>query len=298
VTSRARIAGLIVLGVVAGAGTTYVYFRHVQREIEEREREPLKLLTIDLLNTDKHGTALGGPTTTFELSTVKFVGWQAIFDNRLYGVQSTHYRVDAVYTFPTGESYAVNDWQVASENQKAVAFTGRVGNAKGGAFPPGIYTINFLVNGRPFAQKTFKVLARVLAPGWYLLVAPPASPTKELPDRLVNAFVPISQWITWHRYDSENDCQAAQRRVAKQAFQVEKQRSIKPAHKLSPDEREFEVHLTQGILPICVASEDPCLSGICTASPGRDCSFVPYLPKLESVLRKGISSDDPRRKER
>jgi hypothetical protein len=69
--------------------------------------------------------------TTFDLSTVRFVGWQVTFDNRLYGLEPMQYRVDAVYAFPAGESYAVNDWQTVSRYQKTVSFTGRVGNSGG-----------------------------------------------------------------------------------------------------------------------------------------------------------------------
>jgi Protein kinase domain len=127
--------------------------------IEERQRKPLDLRAIELMNTNKRGGPLGGATTTFDLSSVQFVGWQVQFDNRLYKLEPMQYRVDAVYTFPNGESYAVNDWQSVSPNQKTVTFNGRVGNSKGGAFPPGTYTINFLLNGQYFAQKRFRVLA-------------------------------------------------------------------------------------------------------------------------------------------
>jgi serine/threonine protein kinase len=134
--------------------------------IEERQRKPLDLRGIDLMNTNKRGSPLGGSTTSFDLSTVQFVGWQVTFDNRLYKLEPMQYRVDAVYTFPNGESYAVNDWQSVSQNQKTVTFSGRVGNSKGGAFPPGTYTVNFLLNGQYFAQKKFRVLASAGASGY------------------------------------------------------------------------------------------------------------------------------------
>jgi hypothetical protein len=169
VSARAITAGVLLVLVGAAVGiATHVYFNRT--ETEERQRESLRLRTLDLLNTDKIGTVLGGPTTTFESSTVKFVDWRATFDSRLRGSQSQRYRVDSTYKFPTGESYTVDDCQMISETQKQVTFTGRIGNSKGGAFLPGNYTISFLLNGRPFIQRSFKVVARMLDPGWYLLV--------------------------------------------------------------------------------------------------------------------------------
>jgi hypothetical protein len=51
---------------------------------------------------------------------------------------------------------------------------------------------------------------------------------------------------------------------------------------LKSDQREFEVHLIEGIFPICVASDDPCLTGIGTSSPGKDCSLFSYFSQFES----------------
>ena len=42
---------------------------------------------------------------------------------------------------------------------RAVTFSGRVGNSRGGAFLPGTYTVNFLLNGQSFAERRFQVLA-------------------------------------------------------------------------------------------------------------------------------------------
>lgn len=168
-----------------------------------------------------------------------------------------------------------------SENQKQVTFTGRIGNSKGGAFLPGNYTINFVLNGRSFTQKAFKVVMRELDSGWYLLVAPPACSTKTLPYRVVSGGAPISEWISWQRYESQRDCQATQRRVMRQALLIDKQRAFKLPRLLGPDQREFEVHLIEGIFPICVASDDPCLTDIGTSSPSKDCSLS-YFSQFES----------------
>jgi hypothetical protein len=51
--------------------------------IEKRVSKPLELRDIEFFNTAKDGTPLSGPTATFDLSKVRFVGWQAKFDNRL-----------------------------------------------------------------------------------------------------------------------------------------------------------------------------------------------------------------------
>ena len=281
--ARWVIAGFVLVLVGATTGVAiHTYLYRIRRETGECQRESLSLRTLDLLNTDKSGTVLGGPTTTFESSTVKFVDWRATFDNHLQGSQSTRYRLDSTYKFPTGQSYTVDDCQMICENQKQVTFTGRIGNSKGGAFLPGNYTINFVLNGRSFTQKAFKVFTRVLDPGWHLLVAPPACSTKMLPDRVVSGGAPISEWISWQRYESQRDCQAAQRRVMRQALLIDKQRPFKLPRLLGPDQREFEVHLIEGIFPICVASDDPCLTGIGTSSPSKDCSPFSYFSQFES----------------
>jgi hypothetical protein len=126
--------------------------------LEDRRRKPLALREIEFLNTTKTGTALSGPTTSFNVAKVLFVGWKVVFDNRLYGFEPNQYRVDAAYIAPDGRTLgSVNDWQNVSSNQKTATFSGRVGNSRGGAFLPGIYTVNFYLNGQYFAQKKFHV---------------------------------------------------------------------------------------------------------------------------------------------
>jgi len=121
----------------------------------------------------------------------------------------------------------------------------------------------------------------MLDPGWYLLVAPPAPSTKTLPDRVVSGGAPISERISWQRYESLQDCQTAQRRVMRQALLLDKQRALKLPRLLGPDQREFEPHLIEGTFPICVASDDPCLTGISTSSPRKDCSLLSYFSQFE-----------------
>jgi serine/threonine protein kinase len=133
--------------------------------IDERRRKPLQLRGIEFLNTTKTGTALSAPTTSFDMSKVLFVGWQVTFDNRLFGLEPSQYRVDAAYIAPDGRTLgSVNDWQTVQSNQKTATFSGRVGNSRGGAFLPGTYTVNFYLNGQYFGQKKFKVVADAAGP--------------------------------------------------------------------------------------------------------------------------------------
>jgi hypothetical protein len=71
----------------------------------------------------------------------------------------------------------------------------------------------------------------------------------------------------------------------RQALLIDKQRAFKLPRLLGPDQREFEVHLIEGIFPICVASDDPCLTGISTSSPSKDCSLSSYFSQFESNHR-------------
>ena len=255
----------------------------------QRQRESLSLRTLDLLNTDNGGTVLGGPTTTFELSTVEFVGWRATLDSRLQGSQPT--TLSARLDLQVPSRSVVHSRRLSDDIRKPKPgdLHRKDGNSKGGAFLPGYYTINFVLNGRSFAQKAFRVVKRALDPGWYLLVAPPASSTKTLPYRVVSGGASISEWVSWQRYESRRDCQAAQRRVMRQALLLDKQRAFKLHRPLGSDQREFEVHLIEGIFPICVASDDPCLTGIGTSSPGKDCSsFLLFAIRTQSLMRLSL----------
>jgi hypothetical protein len=90
---------------------------------------------------------------------VLFVGWQVSFSNRLFGLESNEYRVDAAYVAPSGGTLgSVDDIQVVPRTVRKATFSGRVGNSAGGAFLPGIYTVNFYLNGQYFAQRKFRVV--------------------------------------------------------------------------------------------------------------------------------------------
>jgi Protein kinase domain len=128
--------------------------------IQERMRRPLALRGIEFVNSTKDGTVLSGPTNVFNVSKVLFVGWRAIFENRLVGLDNNQYRVDAAYIGPDGGTLgSVDDIQTVRRANDRAIFSGRVGNSAGGAFLAGQYTVNFYLNGQYFAQRKFRVVA-------------------------------------------------------------------------------------------------------------------------------------------
>lgn len=277
--------GFVLLGAAAGVGATYFYFNRTLHQIEERQREPLKLRTVDLLNTDKHGTALGGPTTTFDRSTVKFVESRITFDNRLYGLATMPHRVEAVYNSPDNQSFRVYDSQTVSRNQKTVTFTDRVGNPSGGAFKPGTYVVELLLDGERIGQRAFVVaapgvaealvtvppgnvgpvasqsstaIAAVTSVGWYLVV-PPWSKHNDhvVPD--VGA--PLSAWSMWGSYDSAAECRREQ--AAEQVSYEAKLSKLTPQpHNLfrEPVPPKEEILYISIAAALCVATDDPRLT--------------------------------------
>jgi hypothetical protein len=133
--------------------------------LEARMRQPLQLENIEFLNTTKDGTALSGPLNVFSVSRVLFVGWRTVFQNRLAGLNDNQYRVDAAYLAPDGSTLgSVDDVQAVPRGQARAVFSGRVGNAAGGAFLPGQYTVNFYLNGQYFAQRKFRIEADAGSP--------------------------------------------------------------------------------------------------------------------------------------
>jgi serine/threonine protein kinase len=144
--------------------------------LEQARRKPLTLDTIEFLNTTKTGTALSGYSKTFAASKVLFVGWVAKFKNRLYNLEAGQYRVDAAYIGPDGRMLgSVSDYKLVPSNAKTVEFSGRVGNAAGGAFLPGTYTVNFYLDGKFLAQKRFQIVADTSPRGNFALGAPGSS---------------------------------------------------------------------------------------------------------------------------
>jgi hypothetical protein len=123
-------------------------------------RRPLAIRDIQFVNSTKDGTVLSGPSSAFNVSKVFFIGWRAIFENRLFGLDNNQYRVDAAYIGPDGSALgSVDDIQTVKRSNDRAIFSGRVGNSAGGAFLPGVYTVNFYLNGQYFAQRKFRVVA-------------------------------------------------------------------------------------------------------------------------------------------
>jgi len=134
--------------------------------IQERMSRPLQLETIDFVNSAQDGTVLSGPSGVFNVSKVLFVAWRVIFENRLAGLDTNQYRVDATYLAPDGSTMgSVDDVQIVGKDQRRAVFSGRVGNAAGGAFLPGQYTVNFYLNGRYVAQRRFRVVLDAVGSG-------------------------------------------------------------------------------------------------------------------------------------
>jgi serine/threonine protein kinase len=152
--------------------------------LEERKVKPLELVNIQFVNSTKSGTELSGPATSFGVSKVLFVGWQVTFKNRLFGLETNEYRVDAAYIAPNGSTLgSVNDVQMVPRTARSQVFSGRVGNSAGGAFLPGVYTVNFYLNGQYFAQKKFRVVSDGSPPTTYGMTSPGpgSSPSSSFP---------------------------------------------------------------------------------------------------------------------
>src|SRR5579885_2633814 len=136
--------------------------------IEEARRRPLELQSIVFRNTTKSGAPLSRSAQTFDASKVLFVGWEATFKNRLYGLEMNQYRVDAPSLAQDGHTLgSVDDFRTVSENAKTATFSGRIGNSSGNAFLPGVYTVNFYLNGQYLAQRQFRIVSTTasLSPG-------------------------------------------------------------------------------------------------------------------------------------
>jgi hypothetical protein len=145
--------------------------------LEDRRRRPLELLSIAFRNTTKSGSPISGATATFDAARVLFVGWELSFKNRLYGLDMNQYRVDAAYVAPDGHTLgSVDDVRMISEKTRTATFSGRIGNSSGNAFLPGVYNVNFYLNGQYLAQRKFRVVSTTasLSPG-IGLPPPPSS---------------------------------------------------------------------------------------------------------------------------
>jgi serine/threonine protein kinase len=147
-------------------------------KIEEFRRRPLQLLSIQFQNTTKSGTPISGSTQTFDAAKVLFVGWQISFKNRLYGLDMNQYRVDAAYIAPDGHTLgSVDDVRMISDKARSAVFSGRIGNSSGNAFLPGVYAVNFYLNGQYLAQRRFRVVSTTASLNPGIGLPPPSSST-------------------------------------------------------------------------------------------------------------------------
>ena len=126
--------------------------------IQERSKEPLSLVSVRFFNTAKNGDPLSKPATSFGASQLRYLAWEADFQNQLHELLPSHHRVTATYFAPNGQILGtVEDGKDVSDKTAQVTFTARIGNASGGAFLPGDYKVDFYVNGYPLSSRKFSV---------------------------------------------------------------------------------------------------------------------------------------------
>ena len=129
-----------------------------QALIQERSKEPLSLLAVRFFNTAQDGDPLSKPATSFGASQLRYLAWEADFQNQLHDLLPSHHRVTATYYAPNGQILGtVEDGKEVSDTKQKVTFTARIGNASGGAFLPGEYRVDFYVNGYPLSSRKFSV---------------------------------------------------------------------------------------------------------------------------------------------
>ena len=126
--------------------------------VQERSKKPLDLIAVRFSNTGKDGKRLSGQGDRFPASKIRFIGWEAQFRNRLQELVPAYHRIEATYYAPNGQPLGtVQDAKQVDPEAKEVTFTARIGNSTGGAFVPGIYRVDFYVNGYPLSSKKFTV---------------------------------------------------------------------------------------------------------------------------------------------
>ena len=126
--------------------------------IQERSKKPLDMVQVRFINAAKNGKSLSKPSKSFAASKIRFMAWEAEFKNRLHTLTPAYHRVEATYYAPNGQPLGtVQDGKEVKVNSKRTTFTGRIGNASGGAFIPGKYRVDFYVNGWPLSSAEFTV---------------------------------------------------------------------------------------------------------------------------------------------
>ena len=126
--------------------------------IQERSKEPLSLVSVRFFNTAKDGSRLSQSASSFGASKLRFVAWEADFQNQLHDLLPSYHRVTATYYAPNGQIIGtVEEGKEVSDKVEKVTFTARIGNASGSAFSPGDYKVDFYVNGYPLSPEKFTV---------------------------------------------------------------------------------------------------------------------------------------------
>ncbi len=126
--------------------------------IQERSKEPLSLVSVRFFNTAKDGSRLSQSASSFGASKLRFVAWEADFQNQLHDLLPSYHRVTATYYAPNGQILGtVEEGKEVSDKVEKVTFTARIGNASGSAFSPGDYKVDFYVNGYPLSPEKFTV---------------------------------------------------------------------------------------------------------------------------------------------
>jgi hypothetical protein len=130
-----------------------------QARIQEAKKNPLTLVTIRFLNTDRDGNPLQVQAVNgFERSHVRFIAWEAVFRNNLFNLDSSYHRLEGAFRGPRGQVLGtVEDQKAVGTKAKQVSFTARLGNSNGGAFEPGVYRVDFYLNGRSLLSKEFVI---------------------------------------------------------------------------------------------------------------------------------------------
>ena len=128
--------------------------------LAEKVREkPLDLLSLGFANTDRDGRRLQEQmASVFTRSQVRFIAWEAVFRNRLFNLESAYHRLEGTYRGPRGQILGtVEDQKEVSQSARQATFTARLGNSTGDAFVPGMYRVDFFLNGHPLFSRDFEV---------------------------------------------------------------------------------------------------------------------------------------------
>ena len=130
-----------------------------QARIAEARKNPLDLVAIRFMNTDRDGSSLREHTdNAFDFSQVRFIAWEAVFRNNMFNLESTYHRLEGTFRGPKGQLLGtVEDQKEIGAKMKKASFTARLGNANGGAFEPGLHRVDFYLDGRPLLSKEFVV---------------------------------------------------------------------------------------------------------------------------------------------